>query len=279
MPVANQRITVGEFTFDAISAGPADGPGVLFLHGFPESMQMWQPLFPGLVERGYHCVAINQRGYSSGARPVGAQHYDTTTLATDVLGVLDALGWQQAHLVGHDWGAAVAWRVAALAPDRLRTLNVLSVGHPDVTSDLMRTDADQQRRSRYISRFREPDSHVQLLADGAAGLRAMYHGWQDQAAIEHNVQLLSEPGALEAALHWYRAAGRGGRRDGQVAVPVLYIWSDRDVALGREAAERTADYVSGPYRFVVLEGVSHWIVQEAAERVLRELIDHLALHS
>lgn len=278
MPIATQHLAVGELTFDAIEAGPATGPGVLFLHGFPESMHMWVPLFPELVERGYHCVAVNQRGYSSGARPLGAEHYDTTTLAGDVVGILDALGWEQAHLVGHDWGAAVAWRVAALTPDRLRTLNVLSVGHPGVTSELIRTDADQQRRSRYITRFREPDSQVALLADDAAGLRAMFAGWRDQAAVEHNVRLLSEPGALEAALHWYRAAGRGGQHDGQINLPVLYIWSDRDVALGREAAERTGDFVSGPYRFVVLEGISHWIVQEAPDQVTAELLDHLALH-
>lgn len=272
------KISANGFVFDAIDVGPRDGPGVLFLHGFPESMYMWEPIFPGLIEQGYRCVAFNQRGYSSGARPNGVEHYAPAALATDVLGVLDAVGWDTAHLVGHDWGAAIAWRVAAMAPERLRTLNVLSVGHPDVIADLIRNNPEHRRRSAYAKRFRDPDSHLHLLADNAAGLRAIYADWTDPVAVERNVSLLSQPGALEAALHWYRASTRGAHTDGAIELPVLYLWSDGDPAMGREVAERTADFVHGPYRLVVLEGVSHWIVQEAPQRVLDELAHHLALH-
>lgn len=271
-------IPVGDLTFDAWASGPAEGEPVLMLHGFPETMQMWQPLLDELGRQGYRCVAFNQRGYSPGARPGDVEAYRTSELAADVVGVLDALGWDRAHLIGHDWGAAVAWRVAALAPARLRTLNVLSVGHPDAISEAIGADDDQRSRSEYMTFLRRPDADRLLLENDAERFRNFFAGSPAAEGADSYLAVLGEPGALDAALNWYRSAGRSEHSAEKVDLPVLFIWSDNDPALGRLAAERTGEFVAGSYRFVILEGISHWIMQEAPARVLAEVGRHISEH-
>ncbi|MGJ3509688.1 alpha/beta fold hydrolase [Enemella sp. A6] len=272
------RIRVGELIFDALVSGPPDGEPVLLLHGFPQTMAMWRPLLDDLGRQGYRCVAFNQRGYSPDARPDGVEAYRTDELAGDVVDVLDHLGWERTHLIGHDWGAAVAWRVALAAPERLRTLNVLSVGHPEALSEAIGSDDDQRSRSDYIGFLRRPDAAELLLADDAARLRGFFADSPAADELGDTLEVLGEPAGLDAALNWYRGAGRTEPGAPKVNLPVLFLWSDNDPALGRVAAERTGDHVAGPYRFVVLEGISHWIVQEAPGRVLAEVSRHISEH-
>jgi len=124
------QLTVGGLVLDTVVSGPADGPVVLLLHGFPQTSHSWRWIAPGLVEVGYRVVAPNQRGYSPGGRPAGIEAYRLPALVDDALGVLDAIGARTAHVVGHDWGAAVAWQLAARHPDRVRSLTAVSVPHP-----------------------------------------------------------------------------------------------------------------------------------------------------
>ena len=127
-----ERITIaaGGFEFDALADGSPDSELVLFLHGFPESAYEWQRVLPPVAAAGYYAVAPNQRGYSPGARPPDVAAYHVARLDEDVRGIADALGSGSFHLVGHDWGALVAWYVAAHHPDRVRTLTIVSVPHP-----------------------------------------------------------------------------------------------------------------------------------------------------
>ncbi|GAA4474085.1 alpha/beta hydrolase [Rhodococcus olei] len=274
-PVDTAAVAVGEYTFDVEIAGPPDGTPVVLLHGFPETSHCWHPVLPALTAAGYRTIAPNQRGYSPGARPVGVEHYTVDRLVDDVLGLLDTLGIESAHLVGHDWGAAVAWSTAAHHPDRIDTLTAVSVPHPAAFGWALREDADQQARSRYIGVFRQGDSAERiLLADDGRRLREVYAG-VDASLVDAHVGLLTQPGALTAALSWYRAMGRGFASTPAVSVPTTYVWSTGDEALGRAGAERCGEFVTGPYRFLELDGVSHWVPEQAPAVLADAIIDRV----
>jgi pimeloyl-ACP methyl ester carboxylesterase len=276
-PIELLEVPVGEDTFTVRVAGPEAGELVLLLHGFPESSWAWRHQLGALGAAGYRAVAPDQRGYSPGARPAEVSRYAPLALASDVIALADELGGHTFHLVGHDWGAAVAWQVAARHGHRLRTLTALSVPHPIAyTAAIKDTSGDQGERSAYFQAFSSEDAADAFLADGAALLRSTY-GRLDPTDIEPYVDLLTEPGAMQAALCWYRAADASLVRGLEpVTVPTLYVWSTEDPAVGRDAAEATAAQVAGPYRFEVLEGVSHWIPEEAPDRTNELLLAHLA---
>ena len=273
--VEQLQLRVGEMTFDALAAGPADGPVVLLLHGFPESMDEWRGVLPVLAAAGHRAIALQQRGYSPGARPPAVEDYHHTRLVADVVGVADALGADRVDLVGHDWGALVAWSAAASVPERLRSLTIVSVPHPRAFAEARASDPDQQEKSAYIAFFKTPDAPEEtFLADDAAGLRRAFEEIAPDWADAH-VRTLTDPGAMTAALNYYRAWDESLDRVAEITVPTLFIWSTDDVALGRTAAEATERYVTGPYRFEVLEGLSHWLPEVAPDQVAGLLLDHL----
>lgn len=265
------QIAVGDLLFEVDVSGPDSGPAVLLLHGFPQSRQAWSEVSPRLNDAGLRTVAPDQRGYSPGARPTGADAYGLPLLVADALGLLDALGIESAHVVGHDWGAVVAWSLAAEHPERVRTLTAVSIPHPEAFREALREDPDQKALSGYMDFLRAADTAEVLLADGAAELRGFYveGGAQIPAQrVEQYVALHTQPRALDSALNWYRA---GGLLDGptvpSVSVPTTYVWSDGDDAVSRYGAERTVDHVTGSYRFVTLKGVSHWQPEQAPEEI------------
>ena len=268
------EIRVGEWVFEALVDGPSDGDLVLLLHGFPESAAEWHAVLPQLGAAGYFAVAPNQRGYSPEARPVGVDSYHITQLVDDVLGLAQELGTREFHLVGHDWGALVAWAVAGWHPDRVRTLTIVSVPHPQPFAAARASDLDQRTRSEYIATFRVPDApEHRFLDDDAAILRLAVAEAGAEIAAEH-VRVLTDPGAMTAALNYHRAWDDVLDSVGAIAVPTLFAWSTNDVALGRVAAEATQDYVTGPYRFEVFEGVSHWIPEVAPDELARLALEH-----
>ncbi|WP_328652563.1 alpha/beta fold hydrolase [Micromonospora sp. NBC_00330] len=267
------RVDARGFTFEVTVGGPTDGVPVLLLHGFPQHSGEWDDVVPALHAGGLRTYALDQRGYSPGARPTEVADYRIPELVTDVVAVLDALGLHAVHLVGHDWGAIVAWAVAARHPDRVHTLTAVSVPHPAAMAHALSTDAQQKARSSYIALFRKPDKAEKvLLAWHATALRKLLGGVGDASRVNRYADPMREPGALTAALNWYRAMSRADLAGvGPVAVPTTYVWSDRDVAIGRTAAEACAQNVTGDYRFVQLPAVSHWI-PDAAPAPLAEAI-------
>jgi pimeloyl-ACP methyl ester carboxylesterase len=261
-------------SFDAIAAGPADGRPVLLLHGFPQAALSWEHQIAVLGNRGYRAVAPDQRGYSPGVRPETVAEYGMSELVGDVLAIADELGWSRFDLVGHDWGGAVAWWTASEHPSRLRTLSAVSTPHPGALADALRTDEEQQMRSRYMRDWRERSTERRMLADNAAALRRMFEWKAPPSHVDEYVQRLSEPGALTAALNWYRASRPVGKI-GKVEVPTLYVWSTEDVAFGSTAALGTENWVNGAYSFQMLEDVSHWIPEQAPEILTGLLLEHL----
>lgn len=276
--VTQLRITTDAGVFDAIVAGPAEGRPVLLLHGFPQTGLVWQQQIAALAEHGYRVVAPDQRGYSPGVRPERPEDYRINVLVDDVVAITEELGWASFDLVGHDWGGAVAWWTADAHPGRVRTLTAVSTPHPGALAAALRTDQDQRERSGYMIDWREtPATEERMLARDAEKLRATYAGKVPPASAEAYVRHLSQPGALTAALNWYRA----GRPDGAIGiidVPTLYVWSTEDIAFGPVAAQETGQWVNCPYRFETLQGVSHWVPEEAPEALSRLLLEHLRAH-
>ncbi|HEV2089066.1 MAG TPA: alpha/beta hydrolase [Cryptosporangiaceae bacterium] len=274
------QLTARGWTFDVRVDGPAKGAPVLLLHGFPQHSGMWAPVAGRLHAAGLRTIAPDQRGYSPGARPEAVEAYRIAECAADAVALLDALGIPRAHLVGHDWGAMVAWHVAGRHAERAATLTAVSVPHPAAYLDALRTDADQQRRSRYIALFRIPKvAELVLLRDDAAALRRAFAGsGLDDAAVERYVAPLRAPGALTAALNWYRAASDDDLTGlGPITCPTTYVWSDADVALGRTAAEACGRHVSGPYAFVTLPGISHWVPEQAPDALTEAILARLGI--
>ncbi|NKS53862.1 alpha/beta fold hydrolase [Rhodococcus hoagii] len=271
------RVRLGELTFDVTVAGPDDGTPILLLHGFPESSASWRPVTPRLVRAGLRVIAPNQRGYSPDARPERVDEYRFDRLVGDVVGLLDVYDIESAHLVGHDWGAAVAWQLAGGHPERIRSLTAVSVPHPAAFGWALREDADQQRRSGYIGLLRqEGKAEAVLLEDDSRRLRAMFGDGNDPELVEEHVRLLSQPGALTAAMNWYRAMTRAFGDLPPVRVPTTYVWSTADPALGPAAAKRCAEFVDAPYRFVVLDGASHWIPEEHPDALADAILARVA---
>ncbi|WP_123025491.1 alpha/beta fold hydrolase [Mycolicibacterium stellerae] len=269
----------GDLVFDVIDAGPADGPVVVLLHGFPESNAMYQPVIDRLVAQGYRCLAPLQRGYSPGARPKRRRDYRDSELVGDILTLIDASGAQRVHLVGHDWGAAVAWYVAQRFPERLITLTALSVPHPAAFLKAVATSR-QAASSWYMLFFQLPWLPERLLLSKRAMAGFMASRSAPELA-EAEVTAIRQPGTLTAALNWYRAMPFGNPTETarKVTVPTMYVWSDDDIALKEKGARLCADYVVAEYRFEVLAGASHWLLDEQPETVAGLLLEWLGTHS
>jgi pimeloyl-ACP methyl ester carboxylesterase len=284
MDVSMEQYRRGDLVFDVLDAGPADGPVVVLLHGWPQSNIAWEGIIPRLVAQGYRCLAPNTRGYSPGARPPRRRDYQIPELVDDVCALIDASGVQRAHLVGHDWGAAIAWGVAALAPERLITVSPLSVPHTAAFMKALVTSR-QGLASWYMYFFQLPilPELVLLGRDGKAArlaqvLRVMTK--QAREIAKRDAATMMEPGRLTAALNYYRALPLSDVRlaTRKVAVPTMYVWSDDDSALLAKAAHDSARYVTGEYRFETLHGVSHWMLDEQPQAVADLLLEWFASH-
>jgi pimeloyl-ACP methyl ester carboxylesterase len=273
-------ITTEQGTFVADVAGADDAPVVVLLHGFPQSRYTWRAIVPALAGAGFRAVAPDQRGYTPGVRPDDVDAYASTRLVGDVLDILDALGVERAHLVGHDWGGQVAWLTAAHHPDRVTTLTVLSRPHPAAFARSFELDQAQADRSKHHQRMTASVAE-RLWANGCAGLRTMLiNGGVPAADADAYVETFAELPALDAAMNWYRAAAAGGglraSATPSITVPTLYLWGTSDATVGRVAAELTRDHVTGPYTFVEIEGAGHFLTDDGAVgTVERELLAHV----
>jgi len=264
---------------DGVTLSVADegaGPAVVLLHGFPDSSHVWRKQLPVLVHAGLRVVAPDLRGFGASDKPEGVDAYALRHSVADVVAVLDALEIERAHVVGHDWGAAVAWTLAAFIPARVERLVVLSVPHPGTLGE--RT-LEQREKAWYQLLFQFEGVAEELVRrDDWKLFREFLRGDGD---VERYVAELSRPGALTAGLNWYRANAAPQRElEGRppvpsVAAPTLGMWSSRDNYLTEDRMIRSGEHVNGPWRYERIEGASHWLQLDAPERVNELLLGFL----
>jgi pimeloyl-ACP methyl ester carboxylesterase len=251
------------------------GPPVLLLHGFPDSSHVWRHQVPALVAAGMRALAPDLRGFGESDRPEGVEEYGVMRSVADVLALLDGLGIERARLVAHDFGAAVAWVLAALHPDRVERLVALSVGHPNARDRSI--DARQKAWYQLWFQFEGVAEEVLTRDDWK-----LFREWSRGAAdLERYVADLSRPGALVAALNWYRANTQPARelqsrQFPPVAAPTLGLWSTGDEYLTEASVRDSGAHVIGGWRYERIEGASHWLQLDAPERVNALLLEFLA---
>lgn len=265
----------GGLTFEVRDEGPLDGDVVVLLHGFSQLNKSWDQVAPLLHAHGLRTLAPNQRGYSPGARPRGRWAYRGSELVSDVLALAELAGGP-VHLVGHDWGAVVAWATAVLAPEKVRTLTAVSTPHPGAFMAAM--PRGQALDSWYLALFNLPWLPERMMSDPRFSdwfLRR--HGGMTPAMVADFRHDIVEGGALRGGLGWPRAMALANptvfRK--RVQVPTTYVWSDGDVFLGRAGAQLCGRYVDGAYTLKVIEGASHWLPEERPQELVSAILDRI----
>src|SRR5258708_6359701 len=210
--VEHSSAVVNGVSLHMAQAGPADGPLVVLLHGFPEFWFEWRDYFEPLAQAGFRVVAPDQRGYNLSSKPQGAAAYRLDLLADDIFALADALGRKTFRVVGHDWGSAVAWWMATRRPERLDRLVTIDAPHPAVWLSAMGEDAEQRRKSWYVQALRIPWLPEFLIRlGGYSGLaKALTSAARKDAftpaILAQYKTAWQQPGALTAMINWYRAA-------------------------------------------------------------------------
>ena len=268
------HLTVNGLDFHYLDVG--SGPPVLLLHGFPDSSKLWRHQVPALAAAGYRVVAPDLRGFGASARPPVRADYRVEILLADVLALLDRLDLARVHVLCHDWGASLGWLLAALHAARVTSLTALSVGHPQ---SFYGAGLGQRARSWYMLLFQfEELAERLLMADDWALLRDFtgHH-----AECERWIADLARPGALTAALNWYRANAHPAQtfrrlEFPRVSVPTLGIWGSADPYLEEAQMAGSAALVDAAWRYERLEGAGHWLPLDRPEDVSRLVLEWLA---
>jgi len=284
-PWTHREVTAGGLRFHLAECGPADGPLVLLLHGFPEFWWSWRHQLVALGAAGFRAVAPDLRGYGASDKP--PRGYDAYTLSDDVAGMVRALGARDAYVVGHDWGGYLGWVTATLHPRLVRSLAVLSIPHPLRVYAALR-EPRQLRASSYIAGFQVPRVPEARLRDGDLAVRLLERwggdGFPDEETAERCREAMAIPAAAHCALEYYRWAARSqarpeGRRFRKVlaagvAAPVLHLHGALDTCVLTETVQGSGAWASGGYELQVLEGLGHFPHQEDPDTVTAALLSH-----
>ncbi len=280
-PWQHREILTNDLRMHYVTQG--SGPLVVLLHGFPEFWYSWRFQIPVLAEHGYRVVAPDLRGYNKTEKPKSG--YDIPTLLRDIAGLIEGLGEERAIIVGHDCGGVLAWQFAIDYPQMTERLIVLNAPHPWAMQRELRTPA-QLRKSWYIFAFQVPWLPEYLLGrDHAQAIgRMLYASALQKAAFPPDAiakyqEAISKPGALKAALSYYRQFLRHGTRalssrTLRVDAPTLLVWGEQDVALGIELTHHLEEWVPD-LRVRYLPESGHWVQQEQPEQVNRLLLEFL----
>ena len=278
----HRTIVTNGLRLHAVEAGPESGPLLLLLHGFPEFWYGWRHQIAPLAAAGFRVLAPDQRGYNLSDKPKGVPSYSLDLLARDVVGLIDAAGYDKAYVAGHDWGGAVGWWLGVHHPERIEKLALLNIPHPYVMLRTVKKNPEQRKKSTYIAFFQLPWLPERTLRakDWAATVKSLRKtsrpGTFSDADLVLYREAWSQPGAITAMLNWYRAALRKGvprlTPSSRVTVPTFLIWGARDRALLREMAQPSIDLCDDG-RLVFLEEATHWAQHEEADAVNAMLAD------
>ena len=280
-PLREMQIETNGVRLHIVTQGES-GPLVILLHGFPECWYSWREYLPALAEAGFRAVAPDMRGYNLSEKPKGIRSYDLPALTADVMGLIRAFGEEKAVIVGHDWGAAVAWRFAMEYPQAVEKLVICNVPHPARFVEEIR-HFRQLRKSWYIFFFQLPwlpeltirSNLPRFVERGMRGSAARKEAFSDED-LQVYTEALRQPGALTAGINYYRAVARWGRKlpDKPITAPTLIIWGEEDRFLGKELVASTERFV--PDLLVkYIPNCGHWVQQEARVETQRALLDFL----
>ncbi|MFZ6002869.1 MAG: alpha/beta fold hydrolase [Actinomycetota bacterium] len=252
-----------------------EGRPVVLVHGFPDTKRLWSKQVAPLVAAGFQVITYDQRGYGASDKPTAVDDYAIPFLALDLTAVLDGLGLERAHIVGHDWGAAVVWATAALAPDRVDHLVAMSVGHPSAFGAM---DMAQRERSWYMLLFQFAPQAEQWLTDNDG---AHFREWCHHPDFDEVFAELQRDGSLTPGLNYYRANITPDALVGPplelppIQAPTMGIWSSNDFALTERQMEASGSFCANAWRYERIDGPDHWVQWEAPDDVNRLLIDFL----
>lgn len=274
--MTTKKLTVNGITLNVCDSGNENGKPVLFLHGFPDSLQVWSDVTPPLVHAGFRVIAYDQRGYGDSDAPSDVSAYKLDSILADVQGVLDALKIKEPiALVGHDWGAAVAWLFAITHPQKVKELVAISVGHPQAYRN---AGFAQKRKAWYIGFFLIPGLAESLFSmnDWKIFRKFASKNAGNEKQKERWLSELTRPGRLTAGLNWYRAniTRLMFSKPGRCQVPTMGIWGP-DVALTEEQMVNSKSYVDAPWRYERFSGCKHWIPVEKPTELAALLIEYL----
>jgi pimeloyl-ACP methyl ester carboxylesterase len=250
------------------------GRPVVLLHGFPDTGRLWRHQVPVLAGAGFQVIVPDLRGYGRSSKPQAVGAYSIPVLAGDVLAILAQQGIGRAHVVGHDWGAALAWALASFAPDQVDHLAVLSVGHP---AGFLAT-LEQRQKSWYMLLFQHAGIAERWLTENNW---ANFRSWAHHPDADAVIAELETSGSLTPGLNYYRANippeswAAPPPRLPPVRAPVLGIWSTGDAALTEAQMTASAGHVAGPWRYERLDGPGHWLQLDAPGEVSGLLLDFL----
>ena len=284
MELEHSYIETNGIRLHVVQAGPKSGTPVLFLHGFPENWRCWIRQLPVLAQAGCRVIIPDQRGYNLSDKPGGIKNYRVEELTKDILGLINALDYEKVNLVGHDFGAVVAWSLGIQNPERLHRLAVLNVPHPAVMQRFLRRDFEQLRRSWYIFFFQLPwiPEAGMRFQEGREMIRALKNSGKKYTFTNEDIQSYKEawaqPGAITAMINWYRAAARyrmlDPERDVCVHIPTLMMWGMNDVALTHRMARPSMDYCKDG-RLLFFPEATHWVQRDEADEVNRHLLEFI----
>lgn len=267
------EITANGLRFHVVDEG--QGTPVVLLHGFPDTSYLWRNQIAALVSAGYRAIAPDLRGRGKSERPEKVEDYRLTRIVADVAGIMDGLGIERAHVIGHDWGAATAWLFASLMPQQVDRLIVASVPHPSTRGQ---PSLEELQKGWYRLLFLFPGIEATLQQDDWYLMRTVL---QNPGDLQQYLSDLSEPGALTAALNWYRANIAPERllappaQLPPIQASTMGVFSTGDLFLTEVAMQRSAEFVTGPWRYERIEGGSHWIPVDAPETFNHLMLDFL----
>lgn len=283
-PLKHEYVQANGISLHVVQAGPVEGPPLLFLHGFPEFWYGWRRQIDFFAQSGYRVIIPDQRGYNLSEKPKTVAAYHINDLAKDVIGLIDAFELKKVVLAGHDWGGAVAWRIAARHPRRLEKLIILNAPHPGVLFRTLQRSWKQRRKSWYMLFFRIPQLPEWIIRrqNWRAGINALQNssrpGTFSKTDLQKYREAWAQPGAFRAMINWYRAALRHKAKSAgsaRITAPTLVIWGTEDKFLGREMAEPSINKCDNG-RLVFIEGATHWVQHEEPEQVnllMRQFIE------
>jgi pimeloyl-ACP methyl ester carboxylesterase len=316
VPITDRMIETNGVQLHTVEAGEPGAPVVVLAHGFPELAYSWRHQIPVLAAAGYHVLAPDQRGYGGSSRPEDVADYTIAKLSADVIGLLDDVGAERAALIGHDWGAPVAWGSAQLHPDRVAAVVGLSVPpvpraqvpptqafraifgdnffymlyfqEPGVADAELAADPAKTIR-RMMAGLRTPDDHaaaMRMIAPGSEGFIDRLPeadglpGWISEAELDHYITEFTRTG-FTGGLNWYRNMDRNWELMAEppaatIDMPAMFIGGTADPVLSFMRPDRVPELVTGRYREVLIDGAGHWLQQEKPDHVNELLLDFLS---